>query len=225
MPQAATLPAVIRTRRRAPRALGLAIAAGCLALVLAGCAPEPQPGASAPASAAPSVSAEPTAAPSEPAPSANPSELAALPADCQAIYSPGMLQTLSDANPPLNHPGVTMNATEVVGALELLHSGVPTLRCSWGAPSSYGLATNVTLVTPAQAGVVQSALLERGFACTETAGSATAAAETRCQITEAFPEAEVGETHVLCGNVWVATHWVNFAPDGYTDDIVATLFA
>jgi len=120
MPQAATLPAVIRTRRRAPRALGLAIAAGCLALVLAGCAPEPQPGASAPASAAPSVSAEPTAAPSEPAPSANPSELAALPADCQAIYSPGMLQTLSDANPPLNHPGVTMNATEVVGALELL---------------------------------------------------------------------------------------------------------
>lgn len=216
MPQPATALASTRPRRAA---VTLAIAAGCLALALAGCAPEPEPGASAPAPSTPSASGQPSAAPSEPAPSASPDELAALPADCQAIYSPGMLQTLSDANPPLNHPGVTMNSTEVVGALELLHSGVPTLRCSWGAPSSYGLATNVSLVTPAQAGTIEAALRERGFACVEAAP-----AETRCEITEAFSEAQTGETHALRGNVWVATHWVNFAPDGYTDDIVATLF-
>ncbi|HOA86496.1 MAG TPA: hypothetical protein PKH61_03740 [Microbacteriaceae bacterium] len=220
MPQSATALASIRTGRRASAVLGLTVAAACLTLALAGCAPETATGpeASAPAPA-PSGSAQSTAAPSEPAPSASPDVLAALPVDCQASYSPGMLHALNDANPPLNHPGVTMNSTEVVGALELLHSGVPTLRCSWGAPSSYGLATNVTLVTPAQASAVEAALRERGFAC---AGAGPA--ETRCEITESFSEAQTGETHVLRGNVWVATHWVNFAPDGYTDDILATLF-
>ncbi|HOT00854.1 MAG TPA: hypothetical protein PLY66_07580 [Acidobacteriota bacterium] len=101
------------------------------------------------------------------------------------------------------------------------HDGVPTLRCSWGGPSGYGLATNVTLVTPEQAEVVTAALREGGFACVETG------AELRCEMTKAFEEPKVttGETHVFRANVWVSTRWINFNPTGYTDDIVAQLFA
>ena len=36
--------------------------------------------------------------------------------------------------------------------------------------------------------------------------------------------ATVGETHYFRDNGWVATHWTNFAPEGYTEDIVATLW-
>ena len=212
-----------RRRTRASRTLGTAVAVGTVALALAltGCVPEPGPGASN--SPVPGASQSPSNAPSSPAPtpSAAGEDLEALPGDCEALYSPAMLQSLTEANPPLNHPGVTMDSTEVVAGLELLGSGVPTLRCSWGGPSGYGLATNVTLVTPEQAEVVTAALREGGFACVETG------AELRCEMTKAFEEPKVttGETHVFRANVWVSTRWINFNPTGYTDDIVAQLFA
>lgn len=203
------------------RAAWLVIAAGCLTLALAGCVPEPAgPEASAPAPQ-PSSSQQPSTDPSAPATSQTPNAaLATLPEDCTALYSPAMLQTLNEQNPPLNDPGVTMNSTEVVAGLELLDSGAPTIRCSWGVPSSFGLATNVTIVTQAQADGVGAALRERGFSC-ETTGD-----ETRCEMTERFsdPNMSGGETHVLRANAWVSTHWLNFAPAGYTDDIVKQLF-
>lgn len=206
------------------RGLGLVIAAGCLALALAGCVPEPVPGASTPA---PSLSHSPSTDPS--APEASPSatgasDAIALPANCEALYSPAMLQALVEQNPPLNDPGVTMTSTEVVAGLEVLQSGAPTIRCSWGVPSSRGLATNVTIVTPAQVATVGAALRERGFSCTDSGTAPNG--ETRCEITERFndPNMSGGETHVLRANAWVSTHWLNFAPAGYTDDIVKQLF-
>ncbi|MDQ1129142.1 hypothetical protein [Microbacterium sp. SORGH_AS_0888] len=33
-----------------------------------------------------------------------------------------------------------------------------------------------------------------------------------------------GETHFLRGNGWITTSWVDDQPDGYTEDIVATLW-
>lgn len=197
------------------------VAIGCLALALAGCTAEPGPVASTPART-PAASQVPSAQPTQPAASPAPSKTAvALPADCQGIYSPGMLQSLNAKNPPLNDPGVTMTATEVVEGLELLSSGAPTMRCSWGVPSDYGLATNVTIVTPAEAAGVITAMRDRGFTCIESAN------QTRCERTEKFndPGGAVGEAHVFRDNIWVATRWLNFAPEGYTDDIIAQLFA
>ena len=131
-----------------------------------------------------------------------------------------MLQELNGKNPPLNDPGVTMTSTEVVEGLEVLDSGAATLRCSWGVPSDFGLATNITITTPAQVTVLVDAMRNHGFSCAE------AGKQTRCERTETFtdPAGATGETHVLRGNVWVATHWLNFAPAGYTEDIVAQLF-
>lgn len=213
-------PAHANSARARVRGIAQFVAVGFLVLALAGCAAEPGPAASTPAGT-PSASQEPSVTPSTPAASPTPTASAvALPVDCQDVYSPGMLQNLNATNPPLNDPGVTMTSTELVEALEILDSGVPTLRCSWGVPSDYGLATNVTITTPAQSTVLTSAMRERGFSCAESAG------ETRCERTETFvdPSGATGETHVLRGNIWVATHWLNFAPDGYTEDIVTNLF-
>lgn len=209
------------------RTAGLMIAAGCLSLALAGCVPEPGTGASTP-TPQPSVSQQPSVSPSEleATPSATAESVEAqLPSNCEAMYSPGMLQSLTEQNPPLNDPAVTMTSTEVVAGLEVLHSGAPTIRCSWGAPSGFGLATNVTIVTPAQTATVEAALRERGFSCTDS--GAAPRTETRCEITERFndPNLAAGETHVLRANGWISTHWLNFAPPGYTDDIVAQLFS
>ena len=215
-------PAHARPGTTRVRSLARFAAIGCLALALAGCSAEPGPAASTPAGT-PSASASqgPSVEPSTPAASPKPTKTAvALPADCQDVYSPAMLQELNGKNPPLNDPGVTMTSTEVVEGLEVLDSGAATLRCSWGVPSDFGLATNITITTPAQVMVLVDAMRNHGFSCAE------AGKQTRCERTETFtdPAGATGETHVLRGNVWVATHWLNFAPAGYTEDIVAQLF-
>ena len=33
-----------------------------------------------------------------------------------------------------------------------------------------------------------------------------------------------GEVHYLRGDTWVSTRWINVDPDGYTEDIVASLW-
>src|SRR6187402_2190494 len=130
-----------------------------VALSLAGCAPEPSsPSATAPASPSSAQTPAPTA--SEPSPSATAAADAsniALPAECEQIYSPQMLASLTEAAPPLNHPELTMLSTQNAELLEIQHSGVPTIRCTWGAPSEFGLATNVSIVDAAQSAAISTA--------------------------------------------------------------------
>jgi hypothetical protein len=137
-------------------ALGLT-AATVVAVGLLGCQPEPSPTTS------PVTSPTSASTPSAPAASPTPTETAqagsdiALPTACEELYSPAMLSSLQE-QAPLNDPGVTMTSTQNVEALEILTSGVPTLRCSWGVPSETGLATNVTLVDAAQSAALATAL-------------------------------------------------------------------
>ena len=122
-------PAHARFATTRTRSLARFAAIGCLALALAGCAAEPGHAAST-AAGTPSESQGPSVEPSTPAASPKPTKTAvALPADCQDVYSPAMLQELNGKNPPLNDPGVTMTSTEVVEGLEVLDSGAATLRC------------------------------------------------------------------------------------------------
>ncbi len=203
------------------RALGAALALVVAATALVGCLPEPAatptPTATA-TSPAPTETATPTPDPTTPS-----ADDIALPQACEAIYSPAMLAALNAANPPLNDPGVTMNSSQIVEALELLSSGIPTIRCSWGTPGEYGLATNVSLVDAAQAADLLTALQNVGFACEEFAGG------TRCSLQRDTIDLDdnlvhLGEVHFFRGNGWVSTAWIQFAPEGYTDDIVATLW-
>ncbi len=206
-----------------PRARVIAGAAALIvtAAALVGCQPEPaeSPTATptATSTATPTPTAEPTVEPTTPA-----SDIA-LPASCEQIYSPAMLASLNEQNPPLNDPGVTMNSTQVVVALELLDSGIPSIRCSWGRPSESGLATNVSLLDADQSAELLAALQDMGFDCSELEGG------TQCTLEREMLNLDddivhLGETHYLRGNGWVSTAWVNFAPDGYTRDIVATLW-
>jgi hypothetical protein len=210
-----------------PMVRGAAVLAALGIVVALGTACQPEPGPSA----SPSSESTPSSTPRTPSASPTPTPMEtnlpdagfALPERCEDIYSAEMLASLGSAAPPLNDPGVTMNATQNVDALELLTSGIPTIRCSWGGPSEYGLATNVSVVDAARTAALLDALRAAGFGC-ESAWEGTL-----CQIEQRTVdlddnEVALGESHFVRGDGWVTTAWVNFAPEGYTEDIVSTLW-
>ena len=202
------------------------VAIGCITLVVlasvvTGCRPEP--------AVTPSSSPSPTMKSPTPGPSVSPIETEKpqsafeLPAACEQIYSASMLAALQSANPPLNDPGVTMLSTENADLLEIIHGGAPTLRCSWGQPSEYGLATNVTVIDGEQETAVLAALPAAGFGC-EALGDGTVCRIEQKGVTLDDEEYTRGETHYVGDGAVVTTAWINFAPEGYTEDVVATLW-
>lgn len=192
-----------------------------LAAVMAGCRPEP----TATPSSSPSITLkDPTPGPSvTPIETEKPQAGFELPAGCEQIYSEAMLASLQSANPPLNDPGVTMLSTENADLLEIIHGGAPTLRCSWGQPSEFGLATNVTVIDGDQATAVLAALPAAGFGC-EALGDGTVCRIEQKGVTLDDNEYTRGETHYVGDGGLVTTAWINFAPEGYTEDVVATLW-
>ncbi len=118
---------------------------------------------------------------------------------------------------------VRSTATQNVEALELLASGIPTLRCSWGRPSETGLATNVSVVDPTQSQGLLDALAAAGFACEPLSGGTLCRTE-RTVIDQDDNMVTIGEEHFVRSGGWVSTTMIDFAPDGYTADIVSTLW-
>jgi hypothetical protein len=110
-----------------------------------------------------------------------------------------------------------------VDLLEIIDSGVPTIRCSWGEPSEVGLATNVTGIDAEQAEAIEAQLMASGLACEPHADGIICRIEQK-GVTLDDEEYASGETHYLGEGAWVSTAWINFAPEGYTEDIVATLW-
>lgn len=205
--------------RIAARALGgVAILAMAAALTVA-CRPEPV----ATAEPTASVSPRPTGASPTPIETELPGAEFEVPAACEDIYSAAMLDSLEADNPPLNDPGVTMYSTQNVDLLQIIDSGAPTLRCSWGTPGEYGLATNVTAVDAAQAELIGQQLAGTGFAC-ETLGEGTICRIEEKGVTLDDEIYNGGETHYIGGGGWVSTSWINFDPEGYTEDIVDTIW-
>jgi len=209
------------SRRAAPLRIAAGTAAALtLCLGLIGCRPEPSPSASpsTEASVSPSPSS-PTPTPSESTP---PGADIERPTACEQLYSPAMLAALQ-ARGPLNDPGVTMTSTQNVGGLEILTSGIPTIRCSWGVPSETGLATNVSIVDAAQSAALLDSFTNAGFTCQPTEGGII------CVLSQTVIDQDdnivsLGESHVLRGNAWISTATIDFAQEGYTEDIVATLW-
>lgn len=204
--------------RSGARIAAVATLVAATALVTA-CQPEPGP------SPTPTVTpVTPKPGPTEPTPieSNTPDAGIELPTACEDIYSADMLASLNQQNPPLNDPGVTMLSTEVVDGIEILESGA-TLRCSWGQPSEFGLATNVTAIAEEQAATLQDAMLNAGFGCGDELGGTVCRVEQR-SIDLDDNEVIHGEVHVLRDSVWISTRYINFTPEGYTEDIVATLW-
>ncbi|GAA5203840.1 hypothetical protein GCM10025773_35650 [Microbacterium jejuense] len=208
------------------------LAVGVAALLLiagaaTGCRPEPGPGATSTPGDVPSNTPTLQIKTPTPDPSISPTDKPQagfeMPQSCEEIYSPAMLAQLQSANPPLNDPGVTMLSSENADVLEIVHSGAATLRCSWGKPSEYGLATNITTIDAAQGATVQSALQSAGFGC-EPLGDGTVCRIQQSGVTLDDNPYTRGETHYIGDKALVTTAWINFAPQGYTEDVVATLW-
>jgi len=207
--------------RRRPLLRVAAAIAGAVVVAAMATACQPEPGASPSSTSTPSGRATPSASAETPRPTPSPIETNlpdagfALPERCEDLYSAEMLASLQAAAPPLNDPGVTMNSTQNVEALELLSSGIPTMRCSWGGPSEFGLATNVSVVDAARTAALVEALRSGGFGCESVWEG------TLCQIEQRTvdlddQEVALGESHFIRGDGWVSTAWVNFNPEGYT---------
>lgn len=204
---------------RTPRIAAVATVALAM-FALAACAPEPDPKPSESASA--TVSTAPSATPTPTESAVGPGEIA-LPADCESVYSSAMFADLEATASPLNDPGLTMGSSQIVEALEVLDSGIPTLRCTWGAPSEFGIATNISLVEQDQAQELTAVLQGVGFAC-DPVNEGTLCRLDRSMIDQDDNVVELGEAHYFRGNGWVTTAWISMVPDGYTEDIAATLW-
>jgi hypothetical protein len=207
--------------RRAFRSLGAVVVLAVAASVAVACRPEPAPDATA--APTPSISPRPTGPSPTPIETQLPDAGFEVPAACEDIYSAAMLDALEADNPPLNDPGVTMLSTQNVDLIQILDSGVPTLRCSWGTPGEYGLATNVTAVDEEQAAYIPQELADSGLLCEPFAEGTVCRIEQK-GITLDDEEYSGGETHYVGGGGWVSTSWINFAPEGYTEDIVDTIW-
>lgn len=200
-------------------ALPAALLGAMIAVLLVGCVPEPaDEGASSTASSSPASTPSGGAMTPSPAPSAS---AQALPADCESLYSAEMRATLEADIPPLNDPGIEMLSTTNATLLETLQA-VPSLRCTWGPPSERGMTTTVAVLDADQRSAVLDAMNAAGYGC-ESAGEATICrTEQRGVSLDDVPYTR-GETHALQDGFWVATAWLNVAPEGYTEDILAQL--
>lgn len=205
----------------AGRTLTGALVLVAAALLIVGCRPEPAPEQTPTTS--PSVTPKPTGSTPTPIETELPGAAFELPASCDDIYSATMMDALQAENPPLNDPGVTMLSTQNVDLIQIIDGGAPTLRCTWGVPSEYGSATNVTVIDADQASQIEAELGESGFGC-EALGEGTICRIEQKGVTLDDEEYTSGETHYVGGGGWVSTAWINFSPDGYTEDIVATIW-
>lgn len=213
---------VVSEPGRTTRAAAVTTLAAMLLLATPGCVPEPGPTASPSTGASTGASATATASASPSADETSTTGLV-LPDTCEQIYSPTMLATLTAEVPPSGDPGITMLATQNVDALEVLQSAEATLRCTWGPPSDRGMATNVTLVTAEQGAALDAAFRGAGFSA-ESLGEGTVYRISTEAITQDDVLVSSGETHYVGVGGWVATHWINVDPPGYTEDIVVTLW-
>lgn len=157
-----------------------------------------------------------------PAETVEPAVAAPRPTDCEQIYSPEMYEYLESTGLPLNDGSVTdsLGATDPVLAALLADGN--TFKCSWGFAGEYGLNTNITQVSTDTAGAVLEQLDALGFECyEESEGRRCIQSDT---VSDELGTYREGESHFVRGGVWIATHWINFAPDRYTQDIVESLW-
>lgn len=175
-----------------------------VAVVLVSCAPDPTPTRSRSASAAanapddtPSTTPSPT------------STLVAMPTDCRAIVSEGVLAQLKDV--PLNDPAF--------GPSGVVNGG---LVCIWGSPSAdtTNLTTRITRMSRGPALDKLNQFAAQGYTCYTPDGG------TRCEKTwqdARYPVTD-GRTLFWRDGIMIDTAFSNLAPSGYTSSVVARVF-
>lgn len=190
--------------------------------VLFGPRPANTPGDNPAARPVPTVSPEPSPVST---PTAEIAPGTPRPTSCDEIYSPEMKAAFGELvlNPAwTTAPGADVRNGAEDPQLNAVITSSEHLSCRWvspAGPSDSGLATSVVWVTDEQTAAVEARLRALDFECYEELGG------LRC-ITEGVSGADrFGESHFLRGGIWLATHYVNAGPDGYTHDMVNTIWA
>ncbi|SDS15253.1 hypothetical protein [Microterricola viridarii] len=216
--------------RSRDRKVGLAIVAAivlAVGAVSAGYAvgampPSDAASAGANPSETPERPAPETSTPAAPEPSAAP--VSRVPATCAGIYSTDWAAQMGGLvlNPAwINEPGQPAVFGSADDTLIAVLQAADPLSCRWGSEAGGGdrfLVTNVTSLSGSQPAEVLARLAELGLSCYDELGG------TRCIIEATDDNGFSGESHFVRGEVWLATRWMNIAPDGYTHDIVNTLW-
>ncbi|ANP73956.1 hypothetical protein [Cryobacterium arcticum] len=147
------------------------------------------------------------------------------PSSCAEIYSPAMKQAFGDLvlNPKwTTQPGADVGDGAYDPELVAVITSSEHLTCRWASPagpSGSGVDTSVVWLSPEQTTTVTERLAELGYGCYEELGG------LRCLTESETGGLLVGESHFLRGGVWLATRYTNAGPDGYTHDIINTLWA
>lgn len=150
----------------------------------------------------------------------------ALPASCSDIFSEGMKQTVRGAGLTLNpswsveQPSHGLSITE--SSLRDQLAALPQLKCRWLGPEGggeVGIETTIAVVTDSQGSTVNSRLASLGYTPLSELGGVR-------YVWERGPTADsdaYGESHIVVGGLWFATHWLAYGPNGYTADVVHTV--
>lgn len=147
-----------------------------------------------------------------------------MPTDCDALYSPAMLPAFGELvlNPDWSRGAGERqlsgtNDQELQGAIDAHEP----LHCDWASAnggSGVGLSTDVVSVSAELGASVEARLLALEASCYEELSG------LRCVTSGSGDGGIWGESHFLRDGLWLATKYVNFAPEDYTENVVANLW-
>lgn len=200
-----------KSRSRTLLAISIAAACAVVLLVALGLALNPTPEAS--------PRAEPTTSPTATVPPSP--EPSIIPASCADIYTTDWASQLAPyvLNPDWAAAEKNVGTGDV--ALKQLLGPNTRLTCQWGQESGAGdtgLVTTLAQIDSTTDSLVRSRLNTLGWTCYDSSGG------VRCVTEGTDANGSWGESHFLRDGVWIATRWSNLAPDGYTADIVLTIW-
>ncbi len=208
-----TEPEPVNSRNRALVAVSLASVIAVVLIVVLGLVLNPTAGTLAGTRPQPSSASSAT-----PLPSLAPS---IIPASCDKVYSTDWATTLA---PNVLNPSWSRSAgllgVDDPALVQILQPNVR-LTCVWGAADAQGknyLITSLAQLTADQVTSAQSRLTALDYNCVEQSGG------MRCVIEGTNADGSWGNSEFFRDGVWLATRWRNLGPDGYTSDMVSTLW-
>lgn len=144
-----------------------------------------------------------------------------IPSSCEQIYTRDWQEELAPIalNPAWTDKTAAVGTADV--ALKQLLTPDTMLTCQWGkesGPSTVGIVTSLAQIDSETDSLVKSRLNALGWTCYDSSGG------VRCITEGTDTNGAWGESHFIRDGVWIATRWSNLAPDGYTADIVSTLW-
>lgn len=183
---------------------------------------DPQPTATEAQPTPEATTTTPTPEPSPTVPARVPGE---IPDDCTGLYTIDWSDELDGLvlNPPWTEEpdaGSPFWGSSDTGAITVLEATTQ-VTCLWVGPdgaSEVGLVTNVASVTADQVDSMIEYLPDNGYNCyAELDG-------TRCLIEQSTETGVSGESHFFRDGIWLATQWANVDADGYTHDMISTIW-